>query len=105
MNKKESKLRYDLVPVDAEREKVKAFMFGIEKYAPWDWLYKNPYKYSEGYDKVRRHIEAWRDGETHDPESGLHHLAHAAADIDILLTYALRGMGEELDDLTKEEGI
>lgn len=38
---------------------------------------------------LHRHLYAWMDGETHDSESGLHHLAHAGCNILFLLTFAL----------------
>jgi hypothetical protein len=37
------------------------------------------------YDAALRHLMAWFDGETIDPESGLSHLAHVMACCNILL--------------------
>lgn len=41
---------------------------------------------------ILRHVTAWNDGEDLDPESGLSHIAHAAACCDILLDCAATGM-------------
>jgi hypothetical protein len=30
------------------------------------------------FDAMQRHVWAWRRGESLDPETGMHHLAHAA---------------------------
>ena len=45
-----------------------------------------------------RHIFAWASGERVDAESGLSHLAHAGANVLFLLTYELKGIGN--DDIT-----
>lgn len=100
---KNDKLRYDLIPPEAEKERVRALMFGVEKYEAWDWLHKKPYTYTEVFNKLRRHMERVRSGEMIDPESGLLHFAHMAADIDFILTYELRGMGDKLNDFPKEQ--
>lgn len=95
----EKKLRYDLIPVEAEREKVRALTYGAKKHSDWGWL-KSTSTYSEQYAALRRHLEAFRGGEKIDPESGLHNLALAACRIDFLLELELRGIGK--DDLTKK---
>lgn len=35
-------------------------------------------------DALYRHLQAYRSGESHDPESGLHHLSHALTNIAFL---------------------
>jgi hypothetical protein len=57
-----------------------------------DWAFKNKYPVKNGWkkgfpiteslDKVLRHIRAYLDGETNDPESGFNHLYHAACDLE-----------------------
>jgi hypothetical protein len=39
-----------------------------------------------------RHVHAWRAGETKDPESGLHHLAHAGCCLLFMLWLDDRGV-------------
>jgi hypothetical protein len=72
----QGKPRYDLIPVHAEAEFVDVLTFGATKYAPNQW--RNVKGARERYiAAAMRHIAAYRMGETHDPESGKHHLAHA----------------------------
>ena len=82
------KLRYDLMPVEVEEEIVKVLTHGAKKYADNNWKYVEPFE-DRYYAALRRHIAAWRKGEQIDPESGLHHLAHAACCITFLLSREL----------------
>jgi hypothetical protein len=70
------KLRYSLLPPGTIKEAVKVLEFGAQKYAPDNWK-RVPDAQTRYYDAAMRHIEAWRDGEVHDPETSLSHLAHA----------------------------
>lgn len=88
------KLRYDLLPIEAIEEVVRVFMYGAEKYEAWDW-YKNPLPWSTYHNASYRHgMSMWRH-EDIDVESGLHTLAHKIASDIILLTYQLKGIGED----------
>jgi len=72
----EGKIRYDLVPPKSLRELADVLTFGAEKYAPNNW--KNvPNPSDRYYSALLRHLEAWREGEIMDSESGKKHLAHA----------------------------
>lgn len=74
----QGKLPYHLLPWEAVEEVVKVLAFGKSKYAARNW--------EAGFDWYRmfsasiRHLTLWWTGEDLDPESGLHHLAHAACD-------------------------
>lgn len=70
------KLQYGLVPPLALRETVKVLTFGAQKYEPDNWrrVPDGPRRY---FDAAQRHIWAYKEGETIDPESGVNHLAHA----------------------------
>ena len=57
---------------------------GAEKYGPFNWR-KTKVNASTYISATHRHFNAWTEGENIDPESGLHHLAHVAANIFILL--------------------
>ena len=57
---------------------------GSAKYGSMNWRDK-PVSSSVYYDAAMRHLMAWWDGQDRDPESGLLHLAHAAANLCILL--------------------
>ena len=71
------KLQYGLIPPLALKEMVKVLTFGAEKYEPNNW--KNvPESKRRYFDALQRHLWAYKEGEKLDPESGIHHLAHAA---------------------------
>lgn len=70
------KLRYDLVPVDAEAMVVQVLTFGAEKYGAENWR-DVPDAHRRYYAAARRHLEAHRAGHVVDDESHQHHLAHA----------------------------
>lgn len=72
-----------LVPRSAIEGMARAFMVGEKKYGR--------YNFTRGMQSHRfvaaamRHIVAWQDGESKDPETGNHHLWHALASIAMLL--------------------
>lgn len=72
-----------LVPRSAIEGMARAFMVGEKKYGR--------YNFTQGMESHRfiaaamRHIVAWQDGESLDPETGNHHLWHALASIAMLL--------------------
>ncbi len=70
------KLRWSLLPIASVMEIIKVLEFGAKKYAPNNWQLV-PDAQTRYYDAMMRHIHAWRGGERSDPETGLHHLAHA----------------------------
>src|SRR5690349_11543974 len=90
----QGKLRWDLVPPEFE-EVVKVLTYGASKYADRNW--ELGIQYGRLVAATLRHLWAWVRGERNDPETGIHHLAHAGCDILFLLTYELRGM-LEFDD-------
>ncbi|TQE93800.1 MAG: hypothetical protein FKY71_18000 [Spiribacter salinus] len=66
----------DLIPPRAEREMAEVLTFGARKYGDGNWqLVEHPEEWYVA--AAMRHINAYRDGEENDPETGLHHLAHA----------------------------
>lgn len=72
----QGKLSYTLLPFKAITEVVKVLEFGKQKYAKDNWQ-KVPNGKERYIDAALRHIISYIGGETTDPESGLHHLAHA----------------------------
>lgn len=73
----QDKGRYDLVPPFALDEIVKVLTIGSKKYADENW------RDVEGctrryFAAANRHLWAPLRGESHDPETGLHHWTHAA---------------------------
>jgi hypothetical protein len=68
----------------------KAMMNGRDKYGLMNWR-ENYISASIYYDAAMRHLISWYDGETMDPESGVHHLGHVMACCAILLDGELLG--------------
>jgi len=72
-----------LLPSVFVKEVARALMYGEKKYGR--------YNFEKGFDTHRllgaclRHVYAWNEGEDTDPESGISHLAHAAASLGMLL--------------------
>ena len=71
-----NKLEYGLLPPLALEETVKVLTFGAQKYERDNWK-KVPDSKRRYFDALERHAWAWKKGEINDPESGIHHLAHA----------------------------
>ena len=78
-----SKLRYDLIPTSTTKALAQVLTYGAKKYKPNNW--QNVDDIDRYVAALFRHIEAWRDGEKLDKESGLHHLAHALTNVAFLL--------------------
>lgn len=88
-DRKDGKLMWDLLPLSIIKEVVKVFTFGAKKYGPNRWQ-----NLENGYDRYKatlfRHIVAYEEGETTDPESGIHHLAHAGWNVLAMLYCAMK---------------
>lgn len=67
--------------------------FGGEKYERYNFM--KGYNWSLSYDALQRHLHAFWSGEDIDPESGLHHLGHAAWHALALLTFVLSDLGTD----------
>ena len=70
------KLEYGLLPPLALEETVKVLTFGAQKYARDNWQ-KVPDSKRRYFDALQRHVWAWKQGQTFDEETSIHHLAHA----------------------------
>lgn len=66
---------------------------GAAKYQRGNFLLG--YAWSLSFDALMRHLLAFWDGEEHDPESGLPHLAHAAFHCLALISFSQRGLGTD----------
>lgn len=80
------KPRWSLLPRGAVQQVVSVLEFGAQKYAPENWKLVSDAR-TRYYDALHRHVEAWWCGERIDPDSGLHHLAHAACCLLFLLWF------------------
>ena len=91
-NKKEgvkydkTKPDYSLLPPTALEDVVKVLTFGAAKYDRWNWKKLDNLE-DRYFAAAQRHLWAVMRGETHDPESGEHHYAHALCCIMYLLEF------------------
>ncbi len=93
----EGKIRVDLVHPAFIVEIARVMEHGAAKYGEWNWC--KGFKWTRLYASTLRHLFAWFSNEDIDPDSGLTHLAHAAANIMMLM--GIRHM-KELDDRIKK---
>lgn len=83
----------DLLPWEALGPVAEAFACGARKYRRDNWRSLTSRRVYLG--AALRHLAAWAMREDTDPDSGLPHLAHAAASVLILLTAEIHGLGED----------
>ena len=87
------KLEWCLLPMSTVAEIVKVLMFGARKYSPDNWKLGNPW--TDTYNSLVRHLNAWREGEDRDPDSGCLHLGHIGCNVVFLTYYYLNGLGTD----------
>jgi len=75
-------------------ELAKVLEYGAKKYKAESW--REGLLLSRYYSACMRHLLAWNSGETHDPETGLNHLSHAACNLQFMLYFTKNN--PELDD-------
>lgn len=85
----EGKPRLSLVPTAAMWMTAQALTYGVKKHGKYSFK-ENGFPTTVMADKVLRHMFEYLDGKDADDESGLHPLAHAAADLAILLDIIAR---------------
>lgn len=73
----QGKPRLSLLPYAPLCAVAEVLAYGCRKYSKDNWQHV-PDGRQRYIDALLRHAHAYADGETHDDESGLHHLAHAA---------------------------
>jgi hypothetical protein len=83
----DGKIPYDLWSPYALEETAKVLAYGAIKYEPHNWA--RGLKYSRVFSALLRHLWAFWRGEKLDPETGLHHLAHAMCCLMFLLHYEM----------------
>lgn len=69
--------------------------YGAAKYAARNW--EKGIEFGRVFAALMRHLWAWWGGEEFDPESGLHHLDHAACCLMFLRHFVAMGY-DDLDD-------
>jgi Domain of unknown function (DUF5664) len=89
---KGSKLaRFSLIPPEFLWALAEHYGKGAQKYADRNW--EAGYKWSLSLDALERHLNQWKQGEIHDPETGTHHLICVAWHACALFCYALYSKG------------
>lgn len=88
-DRKDGKLRWELLPLETIEEIVRIYTFGADKYGPNNWM-----NLENGYERYKaallRHLVSYEKGETLDKESGFHSLAHMAWNAIAMLHLAMR---------------
>lgn len=80
------KLEWNLLPTESLQEVIKVMMYGNTKYEKDNWKkVGNPY--SRYWNAAQRHLWAAKDNIEELDESGLPHIAHAAASLLFLLHF------------------
>ena len=76
-----------LIPYSALMEEARVLGFGVEKYGAHNW--RQGLEWQRLIDAALRHILAFNNGKDLDPETGLHHLAHARCSLGFLIEYGI----------------
>lgn len=82
-----------LIPSEFSAEVARAFMHGEKKYGRYNYL--NGMEWSRIVAALKRHVDAFWDGEDLDSESGYSHLGHAGACLAMLMVYKNRNLGTD----------
>jgi len=95
------KTRFDLLSLNAERAVAEVLTHGARKYGARNWnLVDNHVDRYIG--AARRHLNAYMSGEKIDPESNIHHLAHAICSFMFILE---KDLTEKPQEALNFEGI
>lgn len=90
----EGKSRLDLVPYDALLMVGDVLAYGAKEYPDRNW--ERGLDWGRVFAATLRHLAKWASGERFDPDSKLPHLAHATADVMMLLALAeIRNKGKD----------
>jgi len=81
-----NKPRHSLLPKGAVNSVIDVLEFGAKKYSADNWQEVDNAK-ERYYNAAMRHIDLWWNGEKLDPETNVHHLAHAATNLFFLMWF------------------
>jgi hypothetical protein len=97
--------RGKLIPPETLRAIEDVFLFGARKHPDppdgYGWRQRNQYR-AERAALIRHLVAAHENGTPYDKESGLLHLAHAAARLIIMLDLELQRIEQVIQDANKE---
>jgi hypothetical protein len=91
------KTQWSYLPLEPIKAVIDVMTYGDKKYpandgSNWKRVKDSRKRY---YNATMRHLTSWFDGEKNDPESGLHHLAHACSNILFLLWFEFNSYPED----------
>ncbi len=86
----EGKPRLELVPAGTETRIAMVMAQALEKYTVNSWLDVEPRRFIGA---LMRHLEAYREGENIDPDSGLPHIDHVMTNA-VFLSYFWGSQGD-----------
>lgn len=84
------KPRHSLLPKGTVNAVINVLEFGAKKYEADNWQKVDNAK-ERYYNAAMRHIDRWWNGEKRDPETNIHHLAHAATSLFFLIWFDENG--------------
>ncbi len=89
------KARWDLLPPELMEETAKVLAFGAAKYGARNW--EKGFSWGRAFAALMRHLWDWWRGANggRDEETGLSHLAHAAANLAFLIAFEKRQVGQD----------
>ena len=90
----EGKPRWGLVPQSALLPMVRVLEYGAQKYEAWNFT--KGLSITEICESLKRHLDAFMEGQDPDTESGLHHVGHIQANA-LFLSWMLQHR-PEMDD-------
>ena len=103
-DKKDGKLRWELLPLELIEPIVQVFTFGAKKYSPWSWN-----KLDNGYERYKaalmRHMLLFEKGEFLDKESGLPHLAHVLWNAMAMYYFGCKDHDNNIDQEARRKNI
>ena len=85
--------RFSLIPSEFLWALAEHYGKGASKYADRNW--EKGYSWSLCVDAMQRHLHAWLQGESNDPETGSHHLIAVAWHACALFVFERRGLGTD----------
>lgn len=98
--KNTGKPKWSLVPQLALIPMVEVLEFGAKKYSPWNWT--KGLHTTEICESLKRHLDAFLNGEDNDPESLLTHIGHIQCNA-LFLSWMMLNK-PELDDRAFNNG-
>jgi hypothetical protein len=90
------KIRFDLIPPEADFAIAAVGGFGAEKYGDRNW--EKGMRYSRMLGSLKRHLNKWESGIHWDDESGMPHLYHVLWNVAALVAFDERGIGTQKDE-------